>query len=356
LILTIIQNLPMHKKSKEILAVIVRSLLEVKLPSLRKMAQKAIDKMFVEPTRYSFEESLVNRIRRFFNFHKWSYIKAQLALAQFILNRLNRKRINVHVLTDFTYLEDKWRVLSFAVPIGGRAIPILAVPVSKDAFGNLEWKSEVDLLINAISLLLPLLPRGTVFTFDREFTFPKLMEFLEANRMYFVIRLKKTVNVDDKPIVTLNPGIYEGVMVHKIKANVYLKGHLNINGKPDFYAYVSNLPKEKLSWELYRERMKIEEMFKDEKDILELEYLSYVDKSEVLGRWLLVFLLALLNLYLISTVETDDHRVKLKRKKLEGNKISFINYAMSLATDIYSMVLKVSKAGSLILMLEGVKK
>ncbi|MBC7319817.1 hypothetical protein H5T89_04160, partial [bacterium] len=47
-------------------------------------------------------------------------------------------------------------------------------------------------------------------------------------------------------------------------------------GKRDFYAYVSNLPKENLSWELYRERMKIEEMFKDEKNILNLEYLSYV--------------------------------------------------------------------------------
>ncbi|MCX7795853.1 MAG: transposase, partial [bacterium] len=220
----------------------------------------------------------------------------------------------------------------------------------------LEWKSEVDLLIKAISLLLPLLQKGTVFTFDREFTFPKLMEFLEANGMYFVIRLKKTVNVDDKPIVSLSSGIYEGVKVHKIRANVYLKGHLKINGREDFYAYVSNLPKEKLSWELYRERMKIEEMFKDEKDILNLKYLSYVNKSEVLGRWLLVFLLALLNLYLISTVEIEDHRVKLSKKELEEDKISFVRYAMSLATDIYSMILKVSKAGSLVLMLDVSEK
>jgi len=346
----------MHKKSKEILAVIVRSLIEVGIPSLRGMAKKAMDKMFVEPTNYSFRESLVNRIRRFFNSHKWDYITAQLALAQFILNRLNRKRINIHVLTDFTYLEDKWRVLSFAVPIGGRAIPILAIPVSKDAFSNLEWKSEVDLLIYAISLLLPLLPKETVFTFDREFTYPKLMEFLRDNGMYFVIRLKKTVYVDGKSITTLVPGIYEDVVVHKIKANVYLKGYLNINGKTDFYAYVSNLPKEKLSWELYQERMKIEEMFRDEKSILNLEYLSYVEKSEVLGRWLLVFLLTLLNLYLISRVETDDHRVKLAKRDLEEKKISFVRYAIALAIDIYSMMLKVSKTGRLVLIVGGIQK
>lgn len=52
------------------------------------------------------------------------YVKAQLALAQFTLNRLNRKHINIHALTDFTYLKDKRRVLSFAIPIGERAMPL----------------------------------------------------------------------------------------------------------------------------------------------------------------------------------------------------------------------------------------
>lgn len=35
------------------------------------------------------------------------------------------------------------------------------------------------------------------------------MEFLKANGMYFAVRLKKTVNVDDKPITALTPGIYK---------------------------------------------------------------------------------------------------------------------------------------------------
>ncbi|MBC7321335.1 hypothetical protein H5T89_11905 [bacterium] len=76
----------------------------------------------------------------------------------------------------------------------------------------------------------------------------------------------------------------------------------------------------------------------------------------MLGRWLLVFLLTLLNLYLISRVEADDHRVKLAKRDLEEKKISFIRYAISLAVDIYSMALMVSKTGRLVLMLEGIKK
>jgi hypothetical protein len=43
-----------------------------------------------------------------------------------------------------------------------------------------------------------------------------------------------------------------------------------------------------LSWELYRKRMKIEEMFRDEKNKLNLELLSYIEEEEVLGRWLTV--------------------------------------------------------------------
>jgi len=50
------------------------------------------------------------------------------------------------VLTDFTYLKDKWRLLAFAVPIGGRAIPLLVIPVRKDDFSKLKWKSEVDFI------------------------------------------------------------------------------------------------------------------------------------------------------------------------------------------------------------------
>ena len=70
MILNIIQNLPIHKKSKEILGVIVKTILEIKVPSIREIASKAIGKMFVNPFNYSSSQALVNRISRFLNSHK----------------------------------------------------------------------------------------------------------------------------------------------------------------------------------------------------------------------------------------------------------------------------------------------
>lgn len=85
MILNIIQNLPMHKKSKEILGVIVKTVLEIKVPSVRGMDRKAIRKMFINPFNYSSNQALVNRISRFFNSHKWDYIKVQLGVCQVFL-------------------------------------------------------------------------------------------------------------------------------------------------------------------------------------------------------------------------------------------------------------------------------
>jgi len=231
------------------------------------------------------------------------------------------------VLTDFRYLKDKWRLLAFAVPIGGRAIPLLVIPVRKDGFSKLKWKSEVDLLIESISLFLPLIPKGTVFIFDREFTYRRLMEFLKDKGMNFVIRLKKNVYVNEKPMTMLPRGVYEGVLIHGIVANVY-------------YAYVTSLPKERLSWELYRERMKIEEMFRDEKNGFDLEFLSYIGEEKVLGRWL--------------KVEKGKHRIKLLKEELKGGIISFINFALRII-EILRLKLKISKKGRIVLMIGGIK-
>jgi hypothetical protein len=175
------------------------------------------------------------------------------------MNRVKSSYSFVFLLSDFTYIKEKWRVLSFAVPIGGRVLPILLIPVRFDSFYKLRWKSEVDLIIHAISLLLPVLPKRTVFLFDREFTYPDLMKFIMSKGMYFIIRLKRNVYVNGKPLWKLGPGVYENVFVHKIFANVFVRGYISEGGKKDFYAYVSNLPADMLCWELYRKRMKIEE-------------------------------------------------------------------------------------------------
>jgi len=51
------------------------------------------------------------------------------------------------------------------------------------------------------------------------------------------------------------------------KLRGYLRGYLKIGGQVAFCAYASNLPKERLTWELYKERMKMEGMLEDEKGL-----------------------------------------------------------------------------------------
>jgi hypothetical protein len=44
--------------------------------------------------------------------------------------------------------------------------------------------------------------------------------------MYFIIRLKRNVYVNGKPLWKLGSGVYENVLVHKIFANVFVRGYI----------------------------------------------------------------------------------------------------------------------------------
>ncbi|MGB9857895.1 MAG: hypothetical protein ACPLKX_07140 [Dictyoglomaceae bacterium] len=74
---------------------------------------------------------------------------------------------------------------------------------------------------------------------------------------------------------------YGNVLVHKVVANVF----------------VSNLPADMLSYELYRKRMKIEE--------------------KVLGRWLTVYMFAFFTVYLLTKMEERRRRARGLVEELE---------------------------------------
>jgi len=152
--------------------------------------------------------------------------------------------------------------------------------------------------------------------------------------MYFIIRLKRNVYVNGKPLWKLGPGVYENVLVHKIFVNVFVRGYISEGGKEDFYAYVSNLPANMLSWELYRKRMKIEE-------------------EEVLGRWLTVYMASLLTVYLLTKMEEKRRKAIGLIEELEKGIISLINLGMLLVTNFYRLRIKISKKRRLVLMFEG---
>jgi hypothetical protein len=71
--------------------------------------------------------------------------------------------------------------------------------------------------------------------------------------------------------------------------------------------------------------MKIEEMFRDEKNKLNLELLSYIEEEEVLGRWLTVYMASLLTLYLLTKMEEKRRKAIGLIEELEKGIISLIN-------------------------------
>ncbi|MGB9788969.1 MAG: hypothetical protein ACPLVD_09240 [Dictyoglomus turgidum] len=130
---------------------------------------------------------------------------------------------------------------------------------------------------------------------------------------------------------------YGNVLVHKVVANVF----------------VSNLPTDMLSYELYRKRMKIEEMFRDEKSKLNLELLSYIEEEEVLGRWLTVYMFAFFTVYLLTKMEERRRRARGLVEELEKGMISLINFGLLLVTNFYRSKIKISKKRRLVLIFEG---
>jgi hypothetical protein len=99
--------------------------------------------------------------------------------------------------------------------------------------------------------------------------------------------------------------------------------------------------------------MKIEEMFRDEKNKLNLELLSYIEEEEVLGRWLTVYMGALLTVYLLTKMEEKRRKAIGLIEELEKGIISLINLGMLLVTNFYRLRIKISKKRRLVLMFEG---
>jgi hypothetical protein len=99
--------------------------------------------------------------------------------------------------------------------------------------------------------------------------------------------------------------------------------------------------------------MKIEEMFRDEKNKLNLELLSYIEEEEVLGRWLTVYMASLLTVYLLTKMEEKRRKAIGLIEELEKGIISLINLGMLLVTNFYRLRIKISKKRRLVLMFEG---
>lgn len=169
-------------------------------------------------------------------------------------------------------------LLALASPYKGRAIPFNFVPYSSKTINddmtsrNLEHRRA----INELKELLGDKP----LVLDREFSYLELFVAIVVELIKFVIRLNTGNNPSilnengEKVSLLINQG---ETVIHRGVYYIYYKGNVevNLNGKwekglSEPVWVISNLPPEE-ALEIYRNRMKIDESFKDLKDLLSID-------------------------------------------------------------------------------------
>lgn len=166
-------------------------------------------------------------------------------------------------------------MLILASPYKGRAIPFNFITYSSKTIND-ELSSRNLEHMKVIAELKELLG-DKVLVLDREFSYECLFENMLIEGIKFVIRLNIGNNPTilnengDKISLTINPGDEVNMR------GVYYKGkvEVNISGKWDKgfsepMWVISNLPPEE-AIEIYKLRMKIEESFRDLKDLLSID-------------------------------------------------------------------------------------
>jgi hypothetical protein len=165
-------------------------------------------------------------------------------------------------------------LLMLSMPYRGRAIPFSFVLYSSRTIGEqvTSRNQEHFRCFEEIKGLLGDRP----LVLDREFSYQELMEVLTLEHIQFVIRLNvgKGVRIIDDEGRPVKLNIQPGETV--IRPNVYYLGKVKVNligylqkglSKP-LWVITTLQPEEGL--EIYRKRMKIEQTFRDCKDLLHL--------------------------------------------------------------------------------------
>jgi len=212
-------------------------------------------------------------------------------------------------------------MLTLASPYKGRAIPFNFITYSSKTINDKLSSRNLE-HIKVIAELKELLG-DKVLVLDREFSYEDLFENMLIEGVKFVIRLKVGNNPTvlnengDKISLTINPGDEVNLR------GVYYKGKLevNISGKWDKgfsepIWVISNLPPEE-AIEIYRLRMKIEESFRDLKDLLNIDKIMN-QKQENMEKMVSMVLLSYCIGLLIGETIRESVYTEKKRKLYSG--------------------------------------
>ncbi len=187
-------------------------------------------------------------------------------------------------------------LLTLATPFRGRALPFHFVTYSSKTIADEESSRNLKHL-NALATVKDLLGEKPL-VFDREFSYLELLEQLGAERVHFVIRLNlgshppQLTNAANRSIaLTIAPGeteIYRGLR-YKNRVPINVIGVWKPGLSEPLWVMTDLQPEAGL--QIYFQRMKIDESFRDLKNLLHLDKLMN-KKSEYMEKTIALMMLA----------------------------------------------------------------
>jgi hypothetical protein len=250
---------------------IIRALLEAQSPRLSNIAEKMRGN----------SASCYKRIQRFLQradmkqvLLRFYHPEAGFVIGDPTEMERSRARKTAYVGTLSDGMTPGYWLLMLSMPFRGRAIPFSFVLYSSRTIGEqvTSRNQEHFRCFEQVKGLLGDRP----LVLDREFSYHELMEVLTLEHIQFVIRLNEGhgIRIIDQEGRPVKLQIQPGEMVTRM--NVYYLGKVKVNligylkkglSKP-LWVITTLKPEEGL--EIYQQRMKIEETFRDCKDLLHL--------------------------------------------------------------------------------------
>ncbi len=250
---------------------IIRALLEAQSPRISNIAEKMTGKSascYKRIQRFLAKVDLKRVLLRFYQAESSFVIGDPTEMERF------RAPKTAYVGTLSDGMTAGYWLLMLSMPYRGRAIPFSFTLYSSRTIGEqvTSRNQEHFRCFEQVKGLLGDRP----LVLDREFSYHELLEILTLEHIQFVIRLNegngvRIVDEDGKPVKLL---IHPGDTI--IRLNVYYLGKVKVNligylqkglSKP-LWVITSLKPEEGL--EIYQKRMKIEQTFRDCKDLLHL--------------------------------------------------------------------------------------
>lgn len=189
------------------------------------------------------------------------------ALVPLILKLADRMQGYLPVVVDHTDVGDNLRVFYAAVLFKKRALPLIFFVFNKHAIRRSQNKIE-EALLTQLKELIPSRLR-VVIVADRGFGRVSLFRFLEGLHWRFVIRVKGKVYVreqHEEGLLKALPAQWWRQNIRYHKTARYSLNLLSIAaGTDDPWYLATNLTDGALVKSIYEKRMKIEELFRDQK-------------------------------------------------------------------------------------------